>query len=124
MVAVRLEPGDAEALRSAGVTDSKLLTDVRARELGAALSTRCTHRVVRLDPDAYNLRYEECRNLNVLLASAHAEAIRGVVDGGERVVIDRFGPERRMQQELSDLDIHLEQFPRAESASRPSPRPA
>ena len=115
VVAVRLEPGDATALREAGVTDSKLLSDARARELGAALQARYATHVVRLDPEDYNAAHARTKNLNVMLANAHAQAIRAVAESGDRVVVDRFGPEKRMQDELADLDCTLEQFPRAES---------
>lgn len=113
--AVRLEPADARALAKSGVTDSKLLTDTRARELGAALSTRFPVAVERLDPPAYNAEYARVGNLNVMLAAAHGRALRAVAKPGDHVVVDRFGPEARMRAELEAHTGTFEQFPRAES---------
>lgn len=113
--ALRLEPSDGQALRESGVTDSKLLSDVRARELGAALSQRFPVGIERIDPPAYNAEYARVGNLNVLLAAAHGRAIRAVARPGDHVVVDRFGPEARMRAELKDHTGGFEQFPRAES---------
>ena len=113
--AVRLEPADAQALAESGVTDSKLLTDTRARELGAALSTRFPVAVERLHPPAYNAEYARAGNLNVMLAAAHGRALRAVAQAGDHVVVDRFGPDARMKAELKAHTGTFEQFPRAES---------
>lgn len=113
--AVRLEPEEAIALREAGVTDSKQITDERIREFAAALSERYPVAVERLDPADYNAEYAKVGNLNIMLAAAHGRALRAVARPGDRIVVDRFGPDARMRKELGPLAETFEQFPRAES---------
>ncbi len=115
VVALRLEVADSLALSGSGVTDSKLLSDQRARELGAALSGRFEHGIACIDPCEYNAQHAQLGNLNILLARAHARAIREIARPGDRVVIDRFGPQTLLARELEGLDCVVEQFPRAES---------
>src|SRR5439155_21127740 len=75
VAAVRLEPGEAEELRLAGVRDSKEVADEAALRLGGALRSRYAHAIARLDPERYNAVYRPGR-LNDLLADLHARAIR------------------------------------------------
>lgn len=114
VVALRLEPGEGQRLRASGVTDSKLIADARARELGAALESRYRPGIVRLMPADYNAAYARSGNLNVLLAQCHVDAIAQVAQPGDRVVVDQFGPAARLQRGLAGRDLALEQRPRAE----------
>ena len=114
VAAVRLEPEVARKMAEGGVMDSKRLTDAKAFELGAALRATVPYSVVRVDPPEYNQRYPKYSGLNPFLADLHAEAIRAVAEPGVRVLVDRFANERLMKQALADLDIRLEQAPRAE----------
>jgi ribonuclease HIII len=114
VVALRLEPGEGQRLKSSGVTDSKLIADARARELGAALEARYRPGIVRLDPADYNVAYARSGNLNVLLAECHVRAIEQVAQAGDRVVVDQFGPAGRLERGLAGRGLALEQRPRAE----------
>lgn len=114
VAAVRLEPGQAEKLRAAGVRDSKTLTDDQCRKLGAALRGTFPHAVVRLDPPRYNQIYVQGK-LNDLLGSLHAEAIAQLARPGIHVLVDQFANAKLMQAKLKHLDIRLEQRTRAES---------
>lgn len=114
VVALRLPPGEGQKLKQSGVTDSKLLTDARARELGGALESHYQTGVVRLDPAEYNAAYARTPNLNVLLADCHQRAIRQVAQPGDRVVVDQFGPAVRLEEALASAQVELEQRPRAE----------
>ena len=112
--AARMTPEEALGLAEAGVMDSKALDDKKALALGAYLRERLEHRVVRLDPAEYNPRWRASGNLNELLGDLHAEAIRGLVQDGDHVIIDRFAKEELMESRLEGLEISLEQRPRAE----------
>jgi ribonuclease HIII len=114
VVALRLPPGEGQKLKQSGVTDSKLLSDARARELGGALEARYQPGVVRLDPADYNAAYARTPNLNALLADCHQRAIRQVAQPGDRVVVDQFGPAERLESALAGAEVELEQRPRAE----------
>jgi ribonuclease HIII len=116
--ALRLEPDEARKLAEGGVVDSKQLTDTKALELGAILEERYRPAVVRLDPIDYNPAHREHdSNLNLLLASLHARALRAAAGPGELVIVDQFGPEARMRDALAGSDFDLRQFPRGESVT-------
>ncbi|HEU5384192.1 MAG TPA: hypothetical protein VFV38_53035 [Ktedonobacteraceae bacterium] len=69
-------------------------------------------------PANYNRLYSEVRNLNHLLAKAHAHIIQTLqqATGCQLALVDHFGPEALMQQALQALQCHitLEQRTRAE----------
>lgn len=114
VAAVRLEPGQAEKLRTAGVRDSKALSDEQCLKLGAALRGAFPHAVVRLDPERYNAIYVQGK-LNDLLGNLHAEAIAQLARPGIHVLVDQFANAKLMQQKLKHLDVQLEQRTRAEA---------
>lgn len=115
VAAVRLGPGDSRKLRDSGVRDSKTMSDETALRLGGALRGTCAHAVARLDPEEYNSTHHRPGQLNAMLADLHARAIRELVRPGIRVVIDQFASEKLMRDRLADLEIALEQYPRAEA---------
>jgi ribonuclease HIII len=114
VVAFRLDAADAAALAEGGVMDSKKLTDETVHRLAPALQERFDCAIEVLDPPEYNREHRRCRNLNVMLADLHARAIRRLVGRGDHVVVDRFAREELVASRLADLDLRLEQFPRAE----------
>lgn len=114
VAAVRLSPDEATALTEAGVTDGKKLSDERILKLGPAIEAQCACSVVRLDPPAYNAERERTGNLNILLADAHAKAIRELTQDDDLIVVDQFGPERLMVCALAGCTGELTQRPRAE----------
>src|SRR4029077_1213327 len=62
-------------LRQIGVRDSKTLSDKRIAEIGVEIRQTCPVNVVAIGPDRYNEMYAKIRNLNRLLAWAHARVI-------------------------------------------------
>lgn len=114
VAAVKLEAEDAERLARGGSLDSKQISDERVAQLAPAFQERFEHAVELLEPPEYNREHARRRNLNPMLADLHAQAIRRLAVPGDRVVIDRFAREELMEGCLADLDVRLEQFPRAE----------
>ena len=114
VAAVRLTPDEARGLTDAGVADGKVLADSTIRKLGPAIQGACASAVVCLDPPEYNARRDACGNLNLMLADAHAEAIRELVQDDDLVVVDQFGPERLMVSALAGAKGDLVQRPRGE----------
>ncbi|WP_348663848.1 ribonuclease HIII [Chlamydia vaughanii] len=57
------------------IQDSKLLNDSQILSLAKTIRTFCTYDVMILYPEKYNELYEKFRNLNILLAWAHATII-------------------------------------------------
>lgn len=129
VAAVGLTPKQSAELRALGVMDSKGLSIIRIASLSAEIEDKCQSLyLVTVPPRAFNKRLDEFRgegkNLNDLLAWAHAKAVSEVhkqlKPGGEslvRVVIDEFSrlkTQRRLERVI-DLDtIEVIQKPRAE----------
>jgi ribonuclease HIII len=110
--------GHEGALRELGVKDSKRTSDARCREIAAVLKRGYVHSVVSVGPEKYNALYEKLRNLNRLLAWAHARAIENILERvpAGKAVTDQFGDERFVREALlkKGRAIDLVQMPRAE----------
>jgi ribonuclease HIII len=115
---VHVTEDSAAQLRAAGVRDSKALSDKRVAALAAEIRSACRVEVVAIGPQRYNEMYARIRNLNHLLAWAHARVIENLLEQMpcERVVSDQFGDERVLQRALMEKGkrVRLEQRPRAE----------
>ena len=102
-----------------GVVDSKRLPDARIAKLAAAIRNECPHSVVAIGPARYNQLYASMRNVNVMLAWAHARCLENVLAHVEceLAVSDQFGDESYLTQALMEKgrQIKLEQHPRAEA---------
>ena len=115
VVAVKLAPGQRQELASSGVTDSKKLDDARIARMAPALMERYEHAIERLDPPDYNAVHAKVKNLNPMLAELHARAIRRLAEPGAHVLVDRFAREELVESRLEDLDLLIDQEPRAEA---------
>ncbi|MER3496520.1 MAG: ribonuclease HIII, partial [Armatimonadota bacterium] len=75
-----------------GVRDSKTVTDAMALSLSTRIARVCPHHVVSIGPAKYNELYANFKNLNHLLAWAHARAIENVLEhqSASRIVSDEF----------------------------------
>ena len=115
---VQVDPELSARLLAWGVKDSKRLTDKRILELEPKIREVCRHSVVAIGPERYNALYEKMRNLNKLLAWAHARTLENLLSETDspRAIADQFGDERFIKSALMDKgrQIVLEQRPRAE----------
>jgi len=115
---VQVDPEISVRLTAWGVKDSKRLTDKRILELEPMIRQACRHAVVAIGPERYNALYEKMRNLNKLLAWAHARTLENLLTETEspRAIADQFGDERFIKNALMEKgrQIVLEQRPRAE----------
>jgi ribonuclease HIII len=116
--AVYLTPAQAESLTALGVRDSKRLTDRRAIELAGEIRKVAQVEVVRINPSRYNTLYDKMKNLNRLLAWAHARALENLLArvSCSRAVIDQFAQPQLIEQSLmaAGQKIHVEQRHKAE----------
>jgi ribonuclease HIII len=105
VAAVAANADEISLLEEWGVRDSKQLSDKRIAELSGLVKDKLNYEVIAIGPDKYNELYKQIDNLNKLMAWAHARAIENL---GERVpdinvvVVDKFGPERRLQSALME----------------------
>ena len=112
-----------EGLKKIGVKDSKNITsDKKAMALAKDLRNLLGDRfsVVTIGPRKYNELYAKIRNVNRLLAWAHAQAIENLVKkvpDCPRALSDKFGHESLILQALKKkgVQIELEQKHKAES---------
>jgi len=115
---VYLPDGQEDVLRELGVKDSKRTSDNKVRELAAVIKAGYKHSVVAIGPERYNALYDKLRNLNKLLAWAHARVIENILEGTRAplAITDQFGDERFVLDALmkKGRTIELVQKVRAE----------
>jgi ribonuclease HIII len=120
--AVGVEPDAAQRLVDLGVQDSKRLTDARVRALAVEIEAAAVHALTTVAPPRYNELYADMRrerkNLNALLAWAHARSLNALLQAGARpryVIVDQFADARHVEERFAPEDVDVHQFPRAES---------
>ncbi len=110
-------------MREMNVRDSKRITsDDVALDMGKKLRRMLGKKfaVVRIGPEAYNRLYAKMRNVNSILAWAHARAIENLLQvcpACPRAISDQFGNASQVKKALMKLgrQIELEQRHKAES---------
>lgn len=82
-----------EMARRWGVRDSKRMQDKEIVRLAEHIKQSCVHRSLVFAPSLYNVRYQQFKNLNKLLAYAHARVISTLVAATNcaQVISDKFG---------------------------------
>ena len=105
-------------LAELGVKDSKKFSDNRVRELADLIKKGYTHSIVAIGPEKYNGLYSKLRNLNRILAWAHARAIENILEevNCKLAVTDQFGDKSYVLNALMKRGktIELIQRPKAE----------
>lgn len=97
-------------LEKIGVRDSKKLSDTQIRDMAANIRRICMNQfaVIEISPETYNSLYtqfkSEGKNLNVLLAWAHAKAIEEVLTkvDCENALSDKFSDEKFIISKLQE----------------------
>lgn len=112
-------------LEKLGVRDSKKLNDNQIRDLAKSIKNICANQfaVIEISPETYNNLYNqfksERKNLNVLLAWAHAKAIEEVLTkvDCENALSDKFADEKFILSKLQEKGkkIALRQEHKAEA---------
>jgi ribonuclease HIII len=80
-------------LRELGVRDCKKISENRVRELSEVLRKGYKHSLVVIGPPKYNELYEKLRNINRILAWAHARVIENILEEVpcSLAITDQFG---------------------------------
>lgn len=121
--AVYVERATAEQLAQCGVQDCKKLSDARCLSLANEIRRivgKGRYSFVMMRPETYNRLHQSMKNVNLMLAWAHARGIENVLESVPdcpRAVSDQFGNERLIKNALMEKGrkIVLEQHHRAES---------
>ena len=113
----------AKKMDEIGVKDCKKLTDKAVFFIGSKIrgllgSNR--YKIVSIGPETYNRLYAKMRNVNTMLAWAHARCIENLMDtvpDCPRAVADQFGAKHVIERALmkKGRSIELEQRHKAES---------
>lgn len=126
-----LDEAAAAALLSAGLADSKTLSDDRVLRLDEALAGMegaCVHRIV-IPPESYNRWLEDRTDPRInsldLLSEAHGRALKGLLErcgSAPLVLIDRFASTSRILPHMPEgrrieLRTHAESDPAVAAAS-------
>lgn len=136
--AVYVDAECRETFSDLGITDGKRLSNPRVHKLAESMHNRYPHHIAVVEkmPAAYNSLYATLRrqgqNLNHLLASLHAEAIRTLANsvGAKHALVDQFAkndlitpyliPRANNARALwgadtsTALEIEIKQVPKAE----------
>ncbi len=113
----------AAKLLDAGVRDSKMLSsDKEALKLDAFIQQTLAGKfaIVKISPERLNELYEQCGNLNSLLAWGHAKALEDLltkVPECPRAISDQFGQGHLVKRKLQERGrkIILDEHPKAEA---------
>jgi ribonuclease HIII len=95
------------------VRDSKRISDEEIAKLAKKIRASFPYTVIRLFPQKYNELHRKFKNLNRLLAWAHASALGDLVakTGCHEALLDQFAEKYVMENALKQkkLEVHLEQ---------------
>jgi len=118
--AARVSKEQLGLLDELGVADCKALSDQKVLDATPLLRAAVDHEVISIGPERYNELYNKMgRNLNRLMAWAHARALENLITASpdiELAVVDRFTPNDRLDRALleNSQKVELIQRPRAE----------
>jgi len=112
--------GGREVLATLGVRDSKTVSDGQAHRLAEVVRRAYPTAVVAVGPERYNTLYAEMRNLNRLLAWAHARVIENLLERWpecREAISDQFANAAVLERALlaRGRRVALVQRPRAEA---------
>ncbi len=110
---------DESRLKALGVRDGKLIANKKILEIDNTLRQDYPHKLVIFDPQKYNAMYKKIKNLNILLAEGHAEAIDTIAceNSVDLAISDKFGKAELIENALKKrkCNIVLKQMVRGES---------
>jgi len=99
-----------ERLAEIGVRDGKLIAHNKLLTIDERLRQLFPHFVLAISPEEYNSKYKVIKNLNKLLAEAHANVIAELVsnNGADRIIVDKFGKSDLVENELAKRKIVID----------------
>jgi ribonuclease HIII len=122
--AVVVSPHVAAELATAGIQDSKRISDKKIAKLAPLVKAKTEWAITRIDPERYNELYAEARGqgmkLNQLLAWAHVRSLRTLLERGVEpayAIVDQFADARVVETAAAPHtgDLRIVQFPKAEA---------
>lgn len=119
VAAVCVDEASENRLKALRIRDSKLLLDSTTLKLAGTIKKLCRHDIVKISPEKYNSLYGKFKNLNKILAWAHARSIENILSdvSTDFVVVDKFADEKVLNAALMEKGrkARIVQMVRAES---------
>ncbi|MFZ4773283.1 MAG: ribonuclease HIII [Chlamydiia bacterium] len=119
VAAIAIDENTIDILQTIGVRDSKTLSDSKVALLASLIRQKIPFDQIVLFPKTYNELYNKFKNLNHLLAWAHAAVISTLVTktGAKQVLVDQFSAEPLVENYLKKkgLSLDFRSYPKAES---------
>lgn len=117
--AVHTDQKKSLQLKAWGVQDSKRLSDEKIRALAPKIKSLCFHSLVIMGNESYNDVYSKIKNLNNVLAWAHAKVLENTLKQVPCLyaLSDQFGRKSLVENAIRSkgINVTLFQRPRAES---------
>ncbi|MCP4583417.1 MAG: ribonuclease HIII [candidate division Zixibacteria bacterium] len=109
-------------LTGIGVRDSKKIANGRVKKLAASIKNLCPFNLIVIGPDKYNQLYAKMKNLNRLLAWAHAKAIENLLQkvDCDNVLTDQFGKEQLVLNALQEKGQKIKLIQRHKAEINPA----
>ena len=110
-----VEPDEEHQLIRLGVRDSKQISDNSIRQIAGELQKILPHSKVVIGPKRYNELHQKMRNVNRILAWAHARAIENLLEKHHirLAVSDQFGDESYLLSALLEKGKEIKLLQRA-----------
>lgn len=101
--------------------DSKKMNDARIADIALKIKKNFKYSIVIIAPHTYNALYEKHRNLNLLLAEAHAKAIEKLLQKVrcDVVLSDQFGDEKLITNSLGKLGKRVTLVQKTQAEANP-----
>lgn len=121
LACVGVEEKDLEWIHSAGVKDSKLITDTQIRPLARELWKKLPCQLHVVLPESYNKLWSRFKNLNLLMGWLHSELIEKLAKSSEKkwsyALVDQFSQGQLVKQRMKKTmpDFQVEERTKAES---------
>ena len=113
---------DIALLKALGVKDGKLISNKKILEIDFTLREDFDHSIIIIHPELYNKQYKKIKNLNILLAEGHADAITTLMakSKADLAISDKFGKSELIEKALKERDcsIPLKQMVRGEAVTQ------
>jgi ribonuclease HIII len=92
-----------------GIKDSKKIGDPQIKKLASLIRSHCPHEIIALYPEKYNELYAKFKNLNSLLAWAHATVIEKLHEktNCKYASIDQFASKHVVENALRQKKVEL-----------------
>lgn len=101
---VLLNEHQAKYLKEIGIKDSKKLDDKKILALASEIRKNSVYSTIHITPKKYNELYDKFKNLNKMLAWAHATVIENVLGqaSADFAICDKFGDEKLILSMLKE----------------------